>query len=105
MEHLRAETKAVQSRAGEVVPWVFYREARRVKSIRQAWRTGCKKAELIGRIPHDFRRTAVRRLEPVRRGPWPWRWVGHASEAIYRRYSITNETDLREGLEKVVQDR
>ncbi len=31
--------------------------------------------------------------------------VGHRSEAIYRRYSITNETDLREGLQKIVEQR
>lgn len=29
--------------------------------------------------------------------------VGHRSEAIYRRYAITNETDLRDGLAKLVQ--
>jgi hypothetical protein len=28
-------------------------------------------------------------------------FVGHKTEAIYRRYAITNETDLREGLSKV----
>jgi hypothetical protein len=28
--------------------------------------------------------------------------VGHATEKIYRRYAITNEADLREGLAKVV---
>jgi hypothetical protein len=27
--------------------------------------------------------------------------VGHRTEAIYRRYAITNESDLREGLAKV----
>jgi integrase len=106
LERLRAETDAVQRRTGDVVRWVFHREGRRVKSIRQAWRTACKKAELIGRIPHDFRRTAVRRLE---RAGVPrsvaMQLVGHASEAIYRRYSITNETDLREGLAKITQDR
>jgi len=34
-----------------------------VKSIRQAWWTPCKKAKLVGLIPHDFRRSAVRCLE------------------------------------------
>ncbi len=29
--------------------------------------------------------------------------VGHSTETIYRRYAITNETDLREGLEKVAR--
>jgi len=74
----------------------------RVVSIRQAWRTACKKAKLIGKIPHDFRRSAVRRLE---RAGVPrsvaMKLVGHRTEAIYRRYAITNESDLREGLAKV----
>lgn len=102
----RAYTNAVQRRIGEIVPWVFHREGQRVKSIRQAWRTACTEAKLVGRIPHDFRRTAVRRLE---RAGVPrsvaMQLVGHRSEAIYRRYAITNETDLREGLQKIVAQR
>lgn len=104
LTRLRAETDAAQRRTGHVIPWVFHRNGQRVKSIRQAWRTACKRAGLIGRIPHDFRRTAVRRLERagVARSV-AMKLVGHRSEAIYRRYAITNETDLREGLAKVVQ--
>lgn len=98
----RASTDAVERRTGQVVRWVFHREGRRVKSIRQAWRTACKKAGLLGRIPHDFRRAAVRRLERagVARSV-AMQLVGHQTEAIYRRYAITNETDLRDGLAKV----
>jgi len=29
--------------------------------------------------------------------------VGHLSDAMYDRYAITNEQDLREGLEKVAR--
>lgn len=104
IEAQREYTDAVERRLGAVVPYIFHREGKRVKSIRQAWRTACKAAGLVGRIPHDFRRTAVRRLE---RAGVPrsvaMQLVGHQSEAIYRRYAITNETDLREGLAKVVQ--
>ncbi len=74
-------------------------------SIRAAWRTACEKAELGGKIPHDLRRSAVRRLE--RAGiprPVALQLVGHRTEAIYRRYAITNETDLRDGLAKVAKD-
>jgi integrase len=104
LDQQKAYTDAVERRTGQVVRWVFHREGKRVKSIRQAWWTACKKAGLLGRIPHDFRRTAVRRLE---RAGVPrsvaMQLVGHRSEAIYRRYAITNETDLREGLAKVVR--
>jgi integrase len=102
LEAQRDYTRDVERRTGQVCRWVFHREGRRVTSIRQAWRTACKKAGLIGKIPHDFRRSAVRRLERcgVPRSV-AMELVGHQTEAIYRRYSITNETDLREGLAKV----
>jgi len=44
----------------EAVPWVFHRDGKRIKDFRGAWATACKKAGLAGRIPHDFRRAAVR---------------------------------------------
>jgi integrase len=98
----RAYTDAVERRTGSVVRWVFHREGRPVKSIRQAWRTACKKAKLIGHIPHDFRRSAVRRLEwaGISRSV-AMKIVGHSSEAIYNRYSISNDADVREALTKV----
>jgi hypothetical protein len=56
----------------------------------------------VGRIPHDFRRTAVRNLE---RAGVPrsaaMRMVGHKTEAIYRRYAIVDEAMMREGAEKL----
>jgi integrase len=55
-----------------------------------------------GRIPHDFRRTAIRNLE---RAGVPrstaMKMVGHRTEAIYRRYAIVDEQMLREGADKL----
>ena len=98
----RAYTDAVERRTGQVVRWVFHRDGKRVKSIRQAWRTACEHAKLVGHIPHDFRRSAVRRLERagIARSV-AMKIVGHSSEAIYHRYSITNDADVREALAKV----
>ena len=54
------------------------------------------------RIPHDFRRTAVRNLE---RAGVPRsaavKMVGHKTEAIYRRYAIADESMLREDAAKL----
>ena len=56
------------------------------------------------RIPHDFRRTAVRNLE---RAGVPrsvaMKITGHKTEAVYRRYAIVSEADLSEGLKKLAR--
>ena len=61
-------------------------------------------AGLPGRIPHDFRRTAVRNLE---RAGVPrsvaMKMVGHRTESVYRRYAIVDEAMLREGAEKLAR--
>jgi hypothetical protein len=73
-----------------------------IRSFRRAWITACKRAGIPGRIPHDFRRTAVRNLE---RAGVPrsvaMKLVGHTTEAIYRRYAIADESMLREAAAKL----
>jgi integrase len=102
LERQLAVTRAFEQRTGCVVPWLFHREGRLIRSIRRAWVTACRKAGVPERIPHDFRRTAVRNLE---RAGVPrstaMAMVGHQTEAICRRYAIVDETMLREGAEKL----
>ena len=54
------------------------------------------------RIFHDFRRTAVRNLE---RAGVPrsvaMKLTGHKTEAVYRRYAIVNDADLRAAADKL----
>jgi integrase len=63
LERQRTHTSTIQRTTGQVIPLVFHRAGRPIKSFRRAWLTACKKAGVPGRIPHDFRRTAVRNLE------------------------------------------
>lgn len=102
---LRAQrdyTRAVERRTGQVVPWVFHREGRRIKSIRQTWCTASKRAGLVGKIPHDFRRTAARNL--IRAGvpeKVAMQITGHETRSVFDRYHITTADDVREGLAKL----
>ncbi len=101
-EQQLAATRAFEQRTGSVVPWLFHREGQPIRSFRRSWVTARTKAGLSDRIPHDFRRTAVRNLE---RASVPrstaMAMVGHQTEAIYRRYAIVDEAMLREGAEKL----
>jgi integrase len=98
----KTRTEGVERRTGQAIPWVFHRDGKPIKSFRRAWLSACQAAGLVGKIPHDFRRTAVRNLERagVSRSV-AMKLVGHKTEAIYRRYAIVAERDLREGVAKV----
>jgi integrase len=73
-------------------------------SIRIEWHNAVRAAGIPWKIPHDFRRTAVRRLE---RAGVPrsvaMKLVGHKTESVYRRYAIVAEADLREGVAKLAK--
>jgi len=105
---LLEEQERRRKATGQIVPWVFFRmvgkrggrapeQPRPITSFTKAWQAACRAACCPGRIPHDFRRTAVRNLD---RAGVPrsvaMRMVGHKTEAIYRRYRIVDEQDLRD---------
>ena len=48
--------------SGAVVPWVFLRGGERILDFMGAWHGACRRAGLVGRIPHDLRRTAARNM-------------------------------------------
>ena len=90
-------TQALAKTDDRICPWVFHRNGERVKSSITAWKTACRKGGCPGRIPHDFRRTAVRNL--VRAGG-PERvamqLTGHKTRSVFERYNIViSSGDLR----------
>jgi len=116
LELQRAERDRLRQ-AGHVVPWVFWqvtgkrgsRRARRatqkpqrIVSFRKTWIAACRLAGCPGRIPHDFRRTAVRNL--VRAGI-PERvavtMTGHKTRAVFERYNIVSPGDLLDAARKL----
>ncbi|MBI4584013.1 MAG: tyrosine-type recombinase/integrase [Planctomycetes bacterium] len=98
----REYTDAVQKAQDRIVPWTFHRNGEPVGDFKKAWQTACRAALIPGRLFHDFRRTAVRNLE---RASVPrsvaMKLTGHKTEAVYRRYAITSQSDLREGVAKL----
>ncbi|MBM3789493.1 MAG: hypothetical protein FJW35_03980 [Acidobacteria bacterium] len=89
-------------------PWwiEFHHNGKRIVEYRKSWQTATEKVGLVGRIPHDFRRTAVRNLE---RAGVPrtvaMKLVGHKTESIYRRFAIVARQDLVDGLKRLADYR
>jgi integrase len=118
-------------------PWVFSHAGKRVLSFYKAWHTACVKVGLgrmvcascpgeinktgscslcdgkvkkyVGLIPHDLRRTGVRNL--IRAGvsrSVAMAISGHKTEAVFERYNITSQEDLRDAarsLSKYIEDK
>ena len=104
-EWLRAQrehTSTLEREQGRLIPWVFHRNGKQVRSFHMMWRRACKRAGVPGRLIHDLRRTAVRNFERagVSRSV-AMMLSGHKTESIYRRYAIVSDRDLAEGVKKV----
>jgi integrase len=102
LERQRERTTTIEQAQCRIIPWVFHRDGEPIKTFRRSWITACRKAGVPGKIPHDLRRSAVRRLEAigVPRNT-AMKLVGHKTESIYRRYAIVSEAEMRDAAAKL----
>ena len=105
LERRQAITRRCERTQGRIIAHVFHRYGRPIKSLRRAWVTACRKAGRPGLLPHDLRRSAVRNLERagISRSV-AMKLTGHKTEAVYRRYAIVAENDLREAGAKLAAE-
>jgi integrase len=72
----------------------------------KAWAAACRRAAKPGLRLHDLRRSAVRSMEQagVPRSV-ATKITGHRTEAVYRRYAIVSDADLRDAMSRLVSRR
>jgi integrase len=102
LERRQELTRKCERAQARIIPLVFHRRGRPIRSFRRSWRKACEKAGVPGLLFHDLRRSAVRNME---RAGVPrsvaMKLTGHKTESIYRRYAIVSESDLRAAGEKL----
>ncbi|NOT28531.1 MAG: site-specific integrase [Acidobacteria bacterium] len=102
LDEQRTFTENLQRQLKAVCPRVFHRAGRPIKSFRVAFRSACTEAGCPGRVPHDFRRTAVRNL--VRAGipeRVAMQMTGHKTRSVFERYNIVSAGDLRDAAKRL----
>jgi len=80
---------------------IYHRNGEMIGTFYKRWRQACLAAGVAGKIPYDLRRTAIRNM--IRAGV-PERVAmsisGHKTRAVFDRYNIVSENDLREAVIK-----
>ncbi len=102
LERQREKTLSLQRQTDQIIPLIFHNEGEPICNYYKAWHKACGEAGLSGKIPHDFRRTAVRNM--VRAGipeRVAMQITGHKTRSVFDRYHIVSDGDLKEAAQKL----
>jgi integrase len=83
----------------QISHWIFHNKGKQIKSYYKAWHTACDAAGVLGKLPHDCRRTAARNM--TRAGVTEtvaMSITGHKTNSMFRRYNITSQEDKKQAL-------
>ncbi len=96
--------------------WICHRNGVQLQNLNNVWRRACQRVGLgqmvhdpdkerkvwRGKIPHDFRRTAIRNM--IRAGV-PEKVAmaisGHKTRSVFDRYNIVNEADMKAAADRL----
>jgi integrase len=83
---------------GRITSRLFHRpDGRPIGSFRKRWRTACRHVGFPNLLLHDFRRSAARNLTKAGvTEQIAMKILGHATNSMFRRYRIVDESDLRD---------
>jgi integrase len=87
---------------GVLTDYIFHRGGLPVLEFRKAWASACRKAGCAGQLFHDLRRSGVRNM--IRSGvpqSVAMKCSGHLTTAMFFRYDICDESDLKAAAESV----
>lgn len=86
----------------ELCPFIFHRDGETgpIGEFRKSWKTACKKAGCVG-LFHGLRRFAARALRDAGVPQvTAMKITGHATDSMWRRYSIVCEADMLDAFKK-----
>ena len=81
--------------------FVFHGEGKKIVDFRKSWKTACEQAKIPSMLFHDLRRSGVRNM--IRAGiseTVAMAISGHKTRAVFDRYNITSDEDLKEAAKK-----
>ena len=105
MHDQKARVDTLQRRLQTVVPWVFPRaDGQKLGQHHKQWGRACREAGCPGRLVHDLRRRAVKKLvdagvpEKV-----AMTVTGHRTRSVFDRYHIVSEVDVAKAVRRLAE--